>query len=414
MAFFPAVLGDDGGIYASSSDDGVTWRRPRRLLASDPLAEWRTADYPIDGGGGFSNGFSNVIGSNGPAAPLELPLLVERGVVLEHGKALEGCVRPPSLCAYNLTLPSGLLPIGAGGAPSASASDLSFAALPPPAACPTAAVRIAMVMRGEAFRWGCSASAQAHQRTAIHSHVRLAARLEQHHSQATGGRVAACARFYVAVDDRHDCGGEARRGLLAAFGERLASAKELTSAPPDQGAGAQAALTVFTSAAAAQGHSVSSYARLVISRLDVTLLSPQDFPWGCSQPDAHVCLAAKCEEKAWRSYRCVSDLIFRCVTRPHLCPPTAPSPPLTSLKLPPGNGHQRSSLSHSSLADRTAGCVICLSARHVRTFRAFWLSSAHRSAPHATTMASAAASMRPAPTAASTSAITAPDTIASM
>ena len=69
----------------------------------------------------------------------------------------------------------------------------------------------------------------------------------------------------------------------------------------------QAALGVLLSALESQG-GVASLAHLVISRVDMTLLTPFAAPWACAEDN--VCVASKCEEAAWQSYRCVSDLLF--------------------------------------------------------------------------------------------------------
>ena len=308
----------EGGIYASTSEDGVTWRRPQRILASDVLPEWRTADYPVDGEGPWASFASST------------SLLVEQGVVMEHGRALLGCARPSKLCAYKLTLPvaltapqslhaCGTANFGGGeGSDVASPGRSMHAKRPVPVLappCPPAVARIAIVMRGEAFRWGCSPPAIGHQFRAIRSHVALAERLEVHHDQqwlrraksSTPRDNGSCARFYVAVDDRTPCGASAVASLLAAFGPRLGGYRQLAAPPRDQGEGMQAALGVLLSALKSQG-GVASLAHLVISRVDMTLLTPFAAPWACAEDN--VCVASKCEEAAWQSYRCVSDLLF--------------------------------------------------------------------------------------------------------
>ena len=89
---------------ASSSTDGVTWRAPERLLASNILPEWRTGDYPVDGHGlvfvGHHSARHNL--AMGPGAATSsggvLQLQVEHAVVLAHGKELDGCSQPPFVC----------------------------------------------------------------------------------------------------------------------------------------------------------------------------------------------------------------------------------------------------------------------------------------------------------------------------
>ena len=137
VAFFPAVLSrrgtqqaPEGGLYASTSEDGIEWRRPERLIASRVLPEWRTADYPVDGGGMWADeaGHPGVghPGAGHPGAghaPLSASLLVEQAVVMEHGKALAGCARPASLCAYNVSLPPSLTEVRRGKARACGGSE---------------------------------------------------------------------------------------------------------------------------------------------------------------------------------------------------------------------------------------------------------------------------------------------------
>ena len=51
-----------------------------------------------------------------------------------------------------------------------------------------------------------------------------------------------------------------------------------------------------------------AHATLVLSRLDVTLRSAASAPWGCAP--GTLCVASKCEQAAWQSYRCVNDLLL--------------------------------------------------------------------------------------------------------
>lgn len=314
VAFFPAVLGEEGGLFASTSDDGLLWRAPRRLLPSPVLPEWRTPDYPVDG--------------YGLLPPVSIApvtqLLVEHDVVMEHGRALAGCVRPATLCAYNLTLPSSLLqlqppthriehPRGLGGRAGRSVGGSRGRAGGAGGVCAAGDAKIAVVMRGEAFRWGCSEAALDRQLAAVKSHVTLAQTLEAKHasnaagvggggeSNSRGGSGSgACARFFVAVDDRANCGPAAIARLLSAFGPRLAASSTFDKAPADQGAAARAALEVFkehteaaAEAAAGGGGSgsssgVGSFALLFVSRLDLTLLTPSLAPWGCGGAPRHL------------------------------------------------------------------------------------------------------------------------------
>lgn len=68
------------------------------------------------------------------------------------------------------------------------------------------------------------------------------------------------------------------------------------------------ALTHFFQVTQVTQRSYSSYSALVIARHDVRLLSPVT-SWLCDL-NARVNVAAKCEQAAWRRYRCVNDLMF--------------------------------------------------------------------------------------------------------
>ena len=105
----------------------------------------------------------------------------------------------------------------------------------------------------------------------------------------------------------------------------------LQTPPADQAAGARVALKVFLSsvlseltrsersALAASRRAggadrgrrtppLGIYASLFFGRTDLTLLTPSAAPWGCEA--GSVCVASKCEARAWREYRCVNDLAF--------------------------------------------------------------------------------------------------------
>ena len=287
----PSSPPSQGGLYTSSSEDGVTWRTPQRLLASAVLPEYRTADYPIDGDGLFAP----TAAEHGAHT---LSLLIEHQVVLEHGPALRGCVRPPTVCAHTVSLPAAGGPAAAAAelpdATGASAAATNGEALQPDAASPAppfvlpapptrCAGPAALVLRGEAFRWGCSAGALTKQWRAIHSYVALAERLE-----GEGG----CSHFYVAVDNRK-CGPAATTLLLEKLGRRLVAFVALTKPPADQGAGVKAALELFKVKATGVLGGQGEYAQLVLGRMDVKLLTPEKAPWACLP--GTVCVASKCE-----------------------------------------------------------------------------------------------------------------------
>ena len=316
LAFFPAVVqgGVEGGIYASTSDDGLRWRAPERVLRSDVLAEWRTADYPVDGTfGGLRLPRDPGIGAGAAA----VHLLVEEGVVMEHGRALDGCARPPRLCMHSIALPKTLVSPHTGEATAAASLPL-----PPThqatAECAEGAAAIVFVMRGEAFRWGCSEAAQQRQLHAVHTHLKVADRLEAHH--ARDGRDG-CARFVVSLDNR-GCDTAAEARLLRAFGPRLRASRNLQGPPKHQADASQAAMRLFAehypplvdrppARSFSATSSVPPHRRvdvLVFSRLDLVITTPERAPWACVP--GTVCAASKCEEVAWKKYRCVNDVFF--------------------------------------------------------------------------------------------------------
>ena len=322
VALFPLVAGGQGGVYLGESEDGLTWTGVQRLLSSEVRSEWRTADYPVDGhppqltagtGAGATIASTSAVGHRRVA----LDMLIEHNVVLDHGLALRGCVRPATLCAYRVSLPSPPSPpslprrLHAGARVPTVGHVAGVGSREPVStsggggAC-SGERRAALLLRGEAFRWGCSAAALEKQLAAVRSHLALAEALEQ-----AGG----CAQIFVVVDNRA-CPAAATSSLLAAFGRRLTAHSVLTAPPADQGAGVRAVVDLFrahvggsNAGSGKRAGDVSSYREIVLSRLDLRLLQPSAAPWRCAE--GTVCVAAKCEAAAWALYRCVNDVLFR-------------------------------------------------------------------------------------------------------
>ena len=84
VGLFPAVIGGEGGIYLSHSQDGLHWSKPRRIMGSPPVGP-RTQDYPVDG--------FKVNGER-------LAFSVDHGINLDHD---DKCKAPPHTCDYEIS-----------------------------------------------------------------------------------------------------------------------------------------------------------------------------------------------------------------------------------------------------------------------------------------------------------------------
>lgn len=88
VGLFPAVIGRQGGIYLSHSQDGLHWSKPRRIMASPPVG-YRTKDYPVDG--------FKVNGER-------LAFSVDHGINFEHNYGRHKCkAPPPHTCDYEIS-----------------------------------------------------------------------------------------------------------------------------------------------------------------------------------------------------------------------------------------------------------------------------------------------------------------------
>ena len=226
VAHMPAIIGGVGGIYRSTSSDGQHWSTPALLVRSEALPEGRTSDYPIGG----------ALETDDAASAQSELLYVEHNVQLSHGDALSNCQGRPYICKYAYVHEPPFPPSGASAtsysfllddkpattlprAPSADGRGLPTEAIPAEldgAGCSEqrggSQQRYAIVLRGEAYRWGCSANARRKQQSAAASYLAYAAQLER----ARG----ACVDIYAVIDER-SCGGTARAALLAMYGGRL-------------------------------------------------------------------------------------------------------------------------------------------------------------------------------------------------
>lgn len=289
VGIFPAVLGGRGGVWVSESRDGLHWSAPARMLRSVVYPEWRTSDYPVD---------APLVPSQQPTrgAERELDIFIEVGVRLDHGEGLAACTTPPQLCRYSV-------PAAALHAPATSPAPPVALPMAPAATTAAGAAGVckpaaggqphALLLRGEAFRWGCTEQALEMQQRAYASHVhRLVAPLE-----AQGH----CFDVYALTSGDGGCGEAALRHALYSLGPRLRGwAVERVA---HQAEAMRKAVDFYVAASTPSG----GHAQLYISRHDVRLLSEVG-RWGGSAEQLR--FASRCEERAWASYRCVSDLLF--------------------------------------------------------------------------------------------------------
>ena len=95
-AFYPGVLDMVGGIFFSTSSDGLHWTRPVRLLESPYDQSWRTRDYPVDGS-------LELDGVSRPGGVLRLPIQHRLDLRMEAIDD-EGCPAKPFFCMYDLSV----------------------------------------------------------------------------------------------------------------------------------------------------------------------------------------------------------------------------------------------------------------------------------------------------------------------
>jgi len=261
-------------------------------------------------------------------------LLVEHDVRLEHGAALSACAAPPLTCRYDVDLRAHFSTDPAPGAadelprrqlarshlestdaaeaepPRFLAGDAAAAAVSaatPPTQCgashnPRAHV---LLLRGAAFRWGCSAAAQSRQAGAYRSHLaQLISPIE-----AAGG----CVR--VLLSSSSACGAAADEAAAALFAGRV-MAHQTRARYESQADAIAAALRLY------HRHALASDETLFFLRHDVTLRAPLG-SWTCAAAAAAprrggdaaraplpLGAASRCEAAAWESYRCVNDILF--------------------------------------------------------------------------------------------------------
>ena len=161
-----------------------------------------------------------------------------------------------------------------------------------PRPCAAAAPSVALLYRGETYRWGCDEVGVAKQRSVLTAYRRML--IEP--LEATGH----CVHIFLVMDR----GCPARDGEIERWaGDRLAFSRRVhTYSQPEN---ARSVLDLY----AADG-APARYDFTAIVRYDVHLLTPWH-RWGCRRLDATVMsFAAKCDRRMWNSFNCTSDLLY--------------------------------------------------------------------------------------------------------
>jgi len=179
---------------------------------------------------------------------------------------------------------------------SGSASSRTSCVTPRP--CASGARAVALLLRGEIYRWGCDAFGVAKQReVAAAYNSMLLTPLEQ---------AGHCVHVVLALD--RGCGRERDADLIAMYGDRVALATRI--ATKRQPSNTRAALDLVTTDAAVRDR----YDFVVFARHDVRLLRPLS-RWACNlaraAPSADVLsVGSQCAPREWRAFNCSSDLMY--------------------------------------------------------------------------------------------------------
>ena len=160
-----------------------------------------------------------------------------------------------------------------------------------PRPCAGASTTVALVFRGETFRWGCDELGIEKQRRMIEAYQKML--IEP--LEALGS----CVHIFFVLDRGcPDRDGELER--LA--GDRLAFSRRVhTFSQPEN---VRSVLDIYLATAS------SKYDFTMLVRFDVQLLTPVT-SWGCRVLDSSVMsFAAKCDPKMWNAFNCTSDLLY--------------------------------------------------------------------------------------------------------
>ena len=169
---------------------------------------------------------------------------------------------------------------------------------------------VALLLRGQTFRWGCNPDAVSYQRDAVRSQQTMLLEplkllgYEVHTFLVLDAR--GCNRTLDgALTEMHTAAGERVVTRVVGLGPNMQLVKW------DQPRGVRAALNFFLDSGNA-----SAYDYLVMTRHDVRLLQPLP-KWRCRLDPNMLLLANHCEPHAWRQFNCSND-VLHIVPRAHL------------------------------------------------------------------------------------------------
>ena len=169
---------------------------------------------------------------------------------------------------------------------------------------------VALLLRGQTFRWGCDSHAVGYQLEAVRSQQTMLLVPLQ--------RMGYEVHTFLTLDAR-SCN-RTLDGVLtemhAAASERVVS-RSVGLGPNmelikfDQPRGVRAALNFFLGSGNA-----SAYDYLIMTRHDLRLLKPLP-EWGCRLDPMKLLFGNHCEPKAWKSFNCSND-VLHIVPRAHI------------------------------------------------------------------------------------------------
>ena len=161
-----------------------------------------------------------------------------------------------------------------------------------PRPCSVTGHTVALLFRGETYRWGCDALGVAKQRSVMVAYHRML--IEP--LEAMGH----CVHLFFTLDR----GCPARDGELERWaGDRLALSRRVrTYSQPEN---VRLVVDTFIKIGAWEQYDFTA-----LVRYDVQLLTPMH-GWGCRKLDANaISFAAKCDPRMWGAFNCTSDLLY--------------------------------------------------------------------------------------------------------
>mmetsp|Transcript_1363 Transcript_1363/g.3512 ORF Transcript_1363/g.3512 Transcript_1363/m.3512 type:complete len:414 (+) Transcript_1363:44-1285(+) len=161
-----------------------------------------------------------------------------------------------------------------------------------PRPCTVPARAVALLFRGETYRWGCDELGASKQRTVMQAYMKMLVKpLEE---------LGFCVHIFLVFD--RGCP-DLERETVAICGDRVALTHRVhTNSQPEN---VRAVMDQFL----ATQHA-NKYDFVVLARFDVQLLTPF-YTWGCSTLDPRrLSVAAKCDPRMWKAFNCTSDLLY--------------------------------------------------------------------------------------------------------